>query len=83
VLNTGKVTWSVVSPYLTETPHPVQEYPHPGWDGRKVGEWVLKHGTGVAVLAIAVKDAREAFDKATGKGEEGSDWAKRKLLFLY
>lgn len=76
VVKTGEVLWSIVSPYLTETPHPVQEHPHPNWNGRKVGEWVLKHGTGVAVIALAVKDAREAFEKATGKGEEGGEWAK-------
>eukprot|EP01127_Copromyxa_protea_P002731 TRINITY_DN12694_c0_g1_i1.p1 TRINITY_DN12694_c0_g1~~TRINITY_DN12694_c0_g1_i1.p1 ORF type:complete len:415 (-),score=120.90 TRINITY_DN12694_c0_g1_i1:87-1331(-) len=75
VLKSREVVWSVVSPYLSETPHPVQKFPHPSWDGQKVGNWVLKHGTGVAVIAISVKDAREAFEKATGKGEEG-EWAK-------
>lgn len=76
-MKTGEVVWSIVSPYLTETPHPVQEYPHPNWDGQKVGQWVLKHGVGAAVLALHVRDATEAFNKATGKGEEGDDWAKR------
>lgn len=79
VVKSGEVVWSIVSPYLTEIPHPVQQFPHPNWDGQKVGQWVLKHGVGVAVLGIAVKDARDAFDKATGKGEEGADWAKRKF----
>lgn len=52
-----------------------QDRPHPGYDPVKAKEWVATHGSGVAVVGIEVKDAKEAWEKATGVGEEGDDWA--------
>jgi len=79
VLKTGDVKWVVTAPYLrsTHTLHPtIADCPHPHFDVPFVKDWVTNHGNGVAAIGIKVENAEDAFNKATGKGQTGDDWAK-------
>jgi 4-hydroxyphenylpyruvate dioxygenase len=78
VLRTGIMKWVVTAPYLADKSHPKMDCPHPDFKPDFVKEWVNKHGNGVAVIGIEVKDAKKAFEQATGVGEpaDSGEWAK-------
>jgi len=73
VLETNRIKWAIVSPYLSEFQHPEQKFPHPNFSGTYVKDWVAKHGSGVAVIGIRVTNATEAYEKSTGVGEPDQD----------
>jgi len=73
VLQSNNIKWAVVAPYMSDFTHPDQKFPHPGFDGKYVKEWVGKHGNGVACIGVKVSNATEAYEKSTGKGEADAD----------
>lgn len=80
VLKSNDVKWVVTAPYLRDTSKvnpTLADCPHPHFDVNFVKQWITKHGNGVGAIGIRVANAQQAFDKATGKGESGDDWAKR------
>lgn len=55
-----------------------QECPHPNFKPEVVRDWVAKHGNGVAVIGLVVEDATQAFNLATGVGQNpNEEWATR------
>jgi len=77
VLKTGKIKWVVTAPYLSEFQYPGSSTPHPKFDPEFVKNWVMKHGSGVAVIGLRVGDATRAYELSTGKGcNDPENWAK-------